>query len=197
MALPLHGDGTGKYRIHIVGNSGILPCLQSTLATELSKALNIPYIELDHINWQPGWKEVSVEEFRLRLRSAVNATEGSWVVAGNYMSKRQTEFIEDSTDVIWLDPPLVVTFYRILCRTLGRLLGTKEPCSPGCAETIREAFFSRDSILLYCLTSHWKVRRKIRAQMKQDVDGKIQRLGGWGGKVRGWLQAVVEFSKAR
>ena len=41
-------------RFAVVGTSG---SGKSTLAERIAKALDIPFIELDAINWQAGWQE--------------------------------------------------------------------------------------------------------------------------------------------
>ena len=39
-------------RIHVTGNSG---GGKTTLAARLAQVLNAPFVELDALNWQPGW----------------------------------------------------------------------------------------------------------------------------------------------
>ena len=39
-------------RIHVMGNSS---SGKSTLAERLSRALELPLVELDALNWEPGW----------------------------------------------------------------------------------------------------------------------------------------------
>lgn len=45
------GTSVGR-RIHVIGNS----CAgKSTLGQRLARALDVPFVELDALNWQPGW----------------------------------------------------------------------------------------------------------------------------------------------
>ena len=39
-------------RIHVVGNSA---SGKSTFGRRLAEALDAPFVELDALNWQPGW----------------------------------------------------------------------------------------------------------------------------------------------
>ena len=61
--------------------------VQSTLATELSRALCLPIIRLDEILWKPNraWELVSDEEFDAELRRQLeNYKLSGWVMDGNY-----------------------------------------------------------------------------------------------------------------
>ncbi|KAJ7759577.1 AAA domain-containing protein [Mycena metata] len=197
---PLLGDKKGVYRVHIVGNCG---SGKSTVATQLAALLGVPYICLDALFWKPGWEKETNEQFRANVEKALEGVHNGWVVDGNY-SRRIGTIVEDSaTDVIWLDPPLILYFPRIVLRTFRRLLGREAPCSPGCNERFRDAFFSRESMILWCLTHHGLVRRREGARIARIglgigviVEGrKMRRFGGWGGALRSWLgdvQAVVQ-----
>ena len=68
-------------RIHVTGNvaSG-----KSTLARRLAEALDAPLVELDALNWLPGWVGLNAtdpEEFERRIREATRGER--WVVAGS------------------------------------------------------------------------------------------------------------------
>ena len=69
-------------RIAVVGSSG---SGKSTLAKRLGAALNVPAIELDAINWRPGWKALSADDpkaFRDEVSAAVAAE--VWITDCNY-----------------------------------------------------------------------------------------------------------------
>ncbi|KAG5649202.1 hypothetical protein H0H81_005452, partial [Sphagnurus paluster] len=132
---PLLGDGHGRYRVHIVGNSAKLQAAASTTGAELARLLGVPFIELDKLNWQTGWAEASIDKFQAKLRAALAQDERGWVVDGSYHKKCGTIVSDTCTDVVWLDPPLALYFPRILLRTLLRLLRVGAPCSPGCDES--------------------------------------------------------------
>ncbi|KAJ7176168.1 hypothetical protein C8R43DRAFT_1093948 [Mycena crocata] len=153
---PLLGDEQGRYRVHVVGNC---------VGKELARILRLPFISLDPL------KQETNEQFRKNVEKALADAPDGWVVDGNYRR---------------LDPPLVLYFPRIVIRTFLRLFGLAEVCSPGCCERFQYVFFSRESMILWCLTHHGLVRRREGARMPQiglgvgmDVEGqKMRRLGG-------------------
>jgi hypothetical protein len=77
-------------RIHVIGNS----CSgKSTLGEQLAAALQVPFVELDALNWQPNWvglNETDPEELERLLRQATKGD--GWVVAGSYASFSQRVF---------------------------------------------------------------------------------------------------------
>ncbi|KAL5492140.1 hypothetical protein ACEPAI_3587 [Sanghuangporus weigelae] len=192
---PLKGDGSGVYRVHIVGNSG-----GSTLADELGSILGVPVIHFDRLFWNPGWVKTPSPEFQARVTAALLSNECAygWVVDGNY-NKRLNGQLDDATDIIWLDPPFLLYFSRLLKRTFLRLFRRREPCAPGCDERISEALFSRKSILWWAITQHRPVQRKQAELFKVDgvhVGGKMRRIGGWGRELEEWKRAVSVMVKA-
>ncbi|PPQ92755.1 hypothetical protein CVT25_003864 [Psilocybe cyanescens] len=200
---PLIGDGHGRYRVHIVGNSG---SGKSTAGQALARMLGVPYISLDKIMWQPGWIETPAEEFKARLRAELDqAPDKGWVVDGNYERRGGSMALEESTDIIWLDPPLLLYFPRIIWRTFLRLFRLREPCSPGCNERPTEVFFSKESIIWWCLSQHWIVRHRNEERMRELGlhDGtttsrrRMRRLGGWGAGLKKWLQEVEEMVRSK
>ena len=67
-------------RIVVVGTSG---AGKTTLARRIAALLMLPHIELDAINWQPGWRDLTrhdPEEFVRRVDEATQAA--AWVVDG-------------------------------------------------------------------------------------------------------------------
>ena len=106
-------------RIVVVGTSG---SGKTTLAKALAAQLALPYIELDALNWQAGWRDLvrnDPDEFvrRVTLAVAVDA----WVVDGNYGLVR--EFIwRRATHLVWLDYDRAVVMYRVIRRSLVRAM---------------------------------------------------------------------------
>ncbi|PPR07243.1 hypothetical protein CVT26_012501 [Gymnopilus dilepis] len=198
---PLLGDAEGRYRINLVGNSG---AGKSTVGQALARMLDVPYISMDRIMWQPGWKETPPEEFRARLRHQLDQDPRGWVADGNYDRRGGRIAFDAATDVIWLDPPLALYLPRIIRRTLLRLLGLGEPCSPGCSERFSEVFFSKDSIIWWCISHHRTIRKRLQERMVDYglINGRIvnqrkmRRIGGWGRDLKNWLKAVEAMSTA-
>jgi len=95
-------------RISIMGVSG---AGKSTLAAGLAARLGLERVELDALNWLPGWRD---------------ATRGEkWVTDGNYFVCQDLIWSR-ATDVIWLDYPLSVSMPRLLRRTLNRAVTGRE-----------------------------------------------------------------------
>ncbi len=53
-----------------------------------------------------------------------------------------------------LDPPLILYFPRLVCRTFLRLFRLAPPCSLGCEETASQVFFSRESMIWWYVVMH-------------------------------------------
>jgi adenylate kinase family enzyme len=105
-------------RIHVLGNVG---AGKSTLAARLARALEVPFVELDALNWEPGWVGLNAtnpEEFERRTREAT-AGDG-WVVAGSYLGFSQRVFWPQLETVVWLDLPLPQLLWRIVTRSWRR-----------------------------------------------------------------------------
>ncbi|KAF9002244.1 AAA domain-containing protein [Cyathus striatus] len=199
---PLLGDKDRHYRVHIVGNSGTG---KSTIATTLAKTLGVPYLSLDELFWQPGWKQTPEDELKAKITAVLETHKYGWVIDGNFEWSIGPIVQASATDVIWLDPPFVLYFPRLVLRTLRRLVGTEPPCSPGCSETFSNVFFSRSSIFLWCISFHFVARRINGEKMKRiglgvgsDVsEQKMRRFGGWGSALRRWMQDVVDMMASR
>ncbi|KAJ7256210.1 hypothetical protein B0H12DRAFT_1112790 [Mycena haematopus] len=191
---PLLGDAHGNYRVHIVGNSG---AGKSTVGKQLADLLGLPFIPLDTLFWNPGWEKSTSDEMRAKVEKKLAECPNGWVVDGDYGRKLGRLIEDNSTDVIWLDPPLALYLPRIIWRTFLRLLRLEAPCSPGCPEKIFEVF-SKKSIVWWCITQHSFVRKRETARMAliglgigSDVEGqKMRRLGGWGKELREWFGNV-------
>ena len=105
-------------RIHILGNTG---AGKSTLAARLARALDVPFVELDALNWEPGWVGLNAtnpEALEQRIREAT-AGDG-WVVAGSYIGFSQRVFWPKLQTVVWLDLPLAQLVWRIVARSWRR-----------------------------------------------------------------------------
>ena len=105
-------------RVHVIGNS----CSgKSTLASRLAKALDAEFVELDALNWQPGWvslNEANPNELERRFRQATRSD--AWVVAGSYSETSQRSFWANLETVIWLDLPMPLLLKRHLVRSWQR-----------------------------------------------------------------------------
>ena len=87
-----------------------------------------------------------------------------WVTDGNYGSVRDLVWSR-ATAVLWLNYSFPVVSYRALSRTLRRL-ATREELYSGNTESFSGAFLSRDSILLWVLTTFRRRRREYAALLQ-------------------------------
>lgn len=104
-------------RVVVIGSSG---SGKSTFAARLAGACDLARIELDALNWGPGWLNRSAdqpEEFLRLVDSAVAAER--WVTDGNYRAA-MTRTLPKATHLIWLDYPRAVVMRRVIWRSFRR-----------------------------------------------------------------------------
>jgi len=144
-------------RISVVGTSG---SGKTTLAAELAQRLGYPHIELDALHWGPDWQLPTTEDFWATVAEAISQHD-QWVIDGNYSRARDIVWARADT-VVWLDYPLPLILWRLFFRTLRRTL-TQEELWSGNRESFRQAFFSRNSILLWAINTYPRRRREYPA----------------------------------
>ena len=69
-------------RVVVIGSSG---AGKSTFGRRLAEACDLKHIELDALNWPPGWRNRSAaapEEFERLIEMAIAAD--CWIIDGNY-----------------------------------------------------------------------------------------------------------------
>ncbi len=153
-------DKIGR-RIVVYGSTG---SGKSTLAQLIAQRAGLPYVELDAIFWLPDWVEKPLEEFRVDALTVLDSHPDGWVCDGNYGRIRGT-ILPLADTVVWLRLPFRITFRRLLKRTVVRCLDKKLVCGNN-RETVRQSFFSRDSLLLYA----WKHRRGYDERIGKDLE---------------------------
>lgn len=148
-------------RYVIVGTSG---AGKSTFAAALAQATNCPHIELDALYWGPEWKAVPHEQFEARVRSAAEGDR--WVADGNYTAVRELLWGR-ATHIVWLNYGRPTVFSRVLWRTVSRgLLRTR--LAHGNCESLHMAFFSRESVLWWSVSTFARNRVKF-AGLREDT----------------------------
>jgi adenylate kinase family enzyme len=104
-------------RIAVVGTSG---SGKTTLAKALAAQLALPFIELDALNWQAGWRDLSrTDPDEFVRRAALAITGDSWVLDGGYALVRDLVW-RRATHLVWLDYDRAVIMYRVIRRSLVR-----------------------------------------------------------------------------
>jgi adenylate kinase family enzyme len=139
----------------VIGNTG---SRKTTVSRTLAQKLGVPHVELDALNWKPGWVESGRDEFRARVEAAL--AQDGWVCDGNYRGRLGSYTLERADLVVWLDLPLRIVFARVLRRT-ARRVRTREQVWGTNVETWRNFFFARNPLWLWVLQMHFRWRRRL------------------------------------
>ena len=110
-------------RVVVIGSSG---SGKSTFGRRLAAACDLTRIELDALNWGPGWFDRSnkdPEGFVRRVDEAIAAER--WVVDGNYRLA-MTRTLPRATHIFWLDYDRPVVMRRVIWRSFTRAAGGTE-----------------------------------------------------------------------
>jgi adenylate kinase family enzyme len=138
----------------------------TTVGRQLAHRLGLPFHELDALFWKPGWVESTAEELHAAVEPIV-ATD-AWVIDGSYQSKIGQLVLGSADVVVWLDLPLRVWLPRLLARTFRRAR-SGEVLWDGNRESLRKAFLSPDSLILFTLR-HFRARRRTYPVRFADYD---------------------------
>lgn len=144
-------------RVALMGISG---GGKTTLGKQLAARLGVPFIELDSHQHGPDWKQATPEELRASVTAELDAAPDGWVVDGNYYTPLGGTVLDRADTLVHLDPSFPLAVGRVFRRTMWRSALRRELWN-GNRETFRNAFLSRDSLLLWVLTQHGRFRRRI------------------------------------
>jgi adenylate kinase family enzyme len=142
-------------RIIVIGSTG---SGKTTLASQLAAKQGCPHVELDALNWEANWTQVSPEVMRQRAQEAVSGN--TWVVDGNYSAIRDILWLRADT-LVWLDYPFLTVLKQLTVRTFRRIV-SRELLWGNNRESLR-MLFSRDSIILWLFTTYNRRRRQYPA----------------------------------
>lgn len=175
-------------RVVVIGGSG---SGKTTVAAQLGTLLDAPHIELDALNWEPNWVEAPLEVFQKRVTEAVATNR--WVIDGSYRKVRDIVWPR-ATTIVWLDIPLVVSFWRLILRTFKRRR-TGELLWGNNRENLKNVLTGRDSLFLYALKTHWRRRREYQVAMSQPEHAHIENVRLSSHKqIRKWLDSVTPIN---
>jgi adenylate kinase family enzyme len=152
-------------RVCVVGTSG---SGKTTLAGRLACHLGIPHIELDALHWDPDW--TPAPDFRQRVAEALSGE--TWSTDGNYSKVRDIVWQRADT-VVWLDYSLPRVMWQVTTRTLRRSLRQEELWGTN-RETLREAFFGRDSIIWFALKTYRRRKKRYPLLFSQPEYAHLQ-----------------------
>jgi adenylate kinase family enzyme len=160
---------------------------KTTLGRALALRLGVPFVELDSLVHGPGWVETPDDELRALVEPIVRSD--AWVIDGQYTRKLGTLVLDGADTVVWLDLPMHVWLTRLLRRTWRRARGHETLWNEN-RETLRNAFWGRESLFGYALGSHFARRRRwptelaaypvIRLRSVEEVErwlGSVPRAG--------------------
>jgi adenylate kinase family enzyme len=142
-------------RVNVKGTSG---SGKSTFGRELAERLGLPYVELDALHHGPNWSEPTDEEFRARVREAMDASPDGWVIDGNYEAKLGDTLTGAADTIVWLDLPLRLKLRRVARRTRERIRDDVELWN-GNKESWRNALWGRESLFAWLIRGHFRHRR--------------------------------------
>jgi adenylate kinase family enzyme len=182
-------------RVSIVGSTGTG---KTTFGRELARVMGVPFVELDAINWGPNWTMIDEALFRERVSVAIAGD--VWVVDGNYGGRGVRPMVWEKADtIIWLDFGLVTIYRRLWQRTIARIQDQRELWpGTGNRESVRDAFFSRESLFWWALKTY-RPRRRNYPRLVADAEraGKTVLRFTRPREADRWLQAERSRAAAR
>ena len=110
-------------RAVLIGSSG---AGKSTFGRRLATAAGLEHIELDALNWGPGWHNRSAaapDEFDALIKQQILGNQ--WVIDGNYATAMRRA-LPVATHLIWLDFSRPVVMQRVIWRSFIRVIGGQE-----------------------------------------------------------------------
>ncbi len=147
---------------------------KTIFARALARILDVPCVELDALNWEANWAMAPEAVFRARIEAATRAD--AWVVDGNYGGRGAREIVWDRADtVVWLDYPLWLILARLTRRNVARIRGGEEIWpGTGNRETLRNSFFSRESLYVWALKTYRRRKREMPELLRLPVYAHLE-----------------------
>ena len=174
-------------RINVAGASG---SGKTTTSRAVAARLGLPHVELDALFHGPNWAAPPKDEFQRLVTETLDALDG-WVADGNYSGYLGPLVLERAELLVWLDLPLTLCLRRIWTRTLRRIRTREELWDSKNRETLRGAFFSRDSLFVWAVKAHFRHRRHWPARFAAQPHLEVVRLRS-PREVERWLAALPE-----
>lgn len=153
-------------RIFIVGSSA---SGKTTLAKQLGEIFNLPVYDLDQYYWLPAWQTVAFATFQTRVNAIL--AEELWIISGNY-PEVQSLILAKADMLIWLDYSFFRCLYQGFRRSILRAF-SHELCCNGNQETLKQIFFSRNSLPLWIVKSYWRYK-KLYGKIFADKTSRVQ-----------------------
>lgn len=150
-------------KINIIGTSD---SGKSTFAKKLSLKLNIEYTEMDSLYWDDNWTPHNKEYFLQKIEEITNKNQ--WILDGNYRKTIPIKWQKADT-IIWLDYSFCRTFFQVFKRAILRIID-KKPLweTSNNKESFKQTFMSKDSILLWMISSYPKTKKRYKLMLKEE-----------------------------
>jgi adenylate kinase family enzyme len=158
---------------------------KTTLGRALAARLGVAFVELDALVHGPNWTETPDDELRALVEPIVRSD--GWVIDGTYRRKLGMLVFDAADTIVWLDLPMRVWMLRLLRRTARRVTGRERLWNDN-RETLRGAFWGRESLFGYAIAMHFRRRRTYPVEL---AGHPIVRLRS-AREVREWLGSVGE-----
>lgn len=178
-------------KINVVGTTGMG---KTTLASTIAEILNIEHVEMDSLFWGENWTQPTQKEFLPIVNEALRGE--TWVIDGNYSFTRHIIW-EKVDSVIFLDYPKFIAIWRVTIRSIRRII-TKEKIWGKNYESFKGAFFGKNSLIKWLLTTYNRRRRQYYDFIESDefvyinfVIFKNPR------QTNKWLRGLTDHSKNR
>ena len=124
-------------RVLVMGCSG---SGKSTFGRRLADKLGLPFVSIDQIYWQPGWREPVIAEFGAKM--AAEAEKAAWVIDGNYMTNGAGELRRTRADTILVfDLPRWLCMVSVIRRSALSYGVVRPEMAPGCPEKFDPTFW--------------------------------------------------------
>ncbi len=150
----------------VVGSTG---AGKTAVARRLAAVLGVAHVELDALHWRANWTPAELVNFRRDVAEALSGD--GWVADGNYRKVREVVWAR-ARYVVWLDYPMAVCAWRLLRRTVRRMVA-REVLWHGNRERFRDHFLSRESLFWWLFTTHRRRRREFEAAMADPRFGHL------------------------
>ena len=178
-------------KIIIAGSAGVG---KSTLARKLSKKLEVPHIELDHLFWLPGWKPRSEAERKAIAREKIEGL-SEWILCGNHFYLSDITLGKADT-VVWLDYPLRISLWGVFKRAIRSVI-KKEKIVGANVETAARLFSPKRSILLYTVRTYGQSRKHYSNMMNSSEYKHVKFICLRSRKeMREWLKRIQKKSNS-